>query len=1186
MSGVESFTDYGSSVQTNTTQTHHLTMYPAANGALVFGAGTVQWAWGLDTTNAWNNNGPQSGSSPDPVMQQATVNLFADMGAQATTLMAGLTAASASTDTTAPSTTITSPSAGAAIVDGARVTVSGTASDAGAVAGVEVSTDGGTSWHPATGTTSWTYSWIAHGAPGTTIKARAVDDSGNLESTPPSVAVDVACPCSLFGPNVTPATLDQGDTNPVELGVKFKADLDGSITGVRFYKAVGNTGTHIGNLWTTSGTLLARGTFASESASGWQEMTFPTPVDVSAGTTYIASYYAPRGHYSATTSYFFQPGPTGGNSLDSPPLHAISSNRGGANGVYSYAGATTFPTATFNGEDYAVDPVFIPKLPPGPVGAVTATAGPGSATVSFSAPSTGGPPTRYVVTPFIGSTAQTPVTVQGSPPAIPVKVSGLDAGTSYTFKVQAANGSGSGPLSAASNAVTPTQPTAPGAPTDLVPSGGNQQATVRWTAPADGGATITRYTVTPYLGGVAQAATVVNGSPAPTSAVVTGLTNGSSYTFKVSATNSVGTGPDSTMSIAVSPSAAPRFVQRVSGRQPAGPTLVLTPASNLTTGNRIVVMAGVWSAAAGTIARVTDAAGNVYTNVTSVKASDDTELSVWSAPVTAGGGTRPAITITATGSADIGGAALEYAGLSTASGAAAIDALKTATGTSIGTGFVTSGPTAPLAGDNGLALGFYADSGFGRTLVADPTYTERVNVSPTSDMEFVAEDALPLRGDTPAARVTTGGGTPWTMATVVFKTGTQSPPSLSVSPASLAFNGPQGGASPAAKTIAVSNGGGGTLDWTASESASWLSISPSSGTNNGTITVTPSTSGLAAGTYTTDVTVSAGGVAGSPKTVPVTLTVDPVAPPALSVSPASLAFGGTQGGAEPGRQDDRRQQQRRRQHGLDRVGERGLAQPLAVQRDERRDDHGHAVDHRARRRHLHDRRHRGVGRRDRLAEDDPGHLHGRPTGPGGAGRDPGDARLHRHAGRREPGRQDGRGQQHRQRQPRRDRERRRRVAHGDPRERLGPGDADGHAVDHRPGGGQLHGDRDRHGDHVRGDRLAQDDRRHAERRRAVFEPRRRVGIRRDRGDDDGRRVGPRQHGDGERRNAGPRGPVRRRAQLRRRQRLGHRARREHAGPHHGHDGRGLGAPDRRGLALAHRPVQGAARQPDLLAVRG
>ena len=120
----------------------------------------------------------------------------------------------------------------------------------------------------------------------------------------------------------------------------------------------------------------------------------------------MASYYAPRGHYSVSSEYYYSPSPVGGNSLDSPPLHAISANRGGANGVYSYAGSSTFPSSTFDGENYAVDVVFAPKLPPGAVSNVTATPGPGSATVNFTAPPTGGPPTRYIVTPFVGSAAQ------------------------------------------------------------------------------------------------------------------------------------------------------------------------------------------------------------------------------------------------------------------------------------------------------------------------------------------------------------------------------------------------------------------------------------------------------------------------------------------------------------------------------------------------------------------------------------------------------------------------------------------------------------------------------------------------------------------------------------------------------------------------------------------------------------
>ena len=115
--GTDSFVDYGSTTAT-ATKTHHLTLYRAPSGALVFGAGTVQWSWGLDSGNP-------TGRAADPTMQQATVNLLADMGAQPATLLPGLVAASASTDTTAPTSMITSPTAGSTTPDGTVVTVTG-----------------------------------------------------------------------------------------------------------------------------------------------------------------------------------------------------------------------------------------------------------------------------------------------------------------------------------------------------------------------------------------------------------------------------------------------------------------------------------------------------------------------------------------------------------------------------------------------------------------------------------------------------------------------------------------------------------------------------------------------------------------------------------------------------------------------------------------------------------------------------------------------------------------------------------------------------------------------------------------------------------------------------------------------------------------------------------------------------
>ena len=97
---------------------------------------------------------------------------------------------------------------------------------------------------------------------------------------------------------VTPVVSASGDTGAVELGVKFRSDVAGFVTGVRFYKGAGNTGTHVGNLWSASGTLLATATFSGESASGWQQVSFSSPVAVTANTTYVVSYFAPNGHYA------------------------------------------------------------------------------------------------------------------------------------------------------------------------------------------------------------------------------------------------------------------------------------------------------------------------------------------------------------------------------------------------------------------------------------------------------------------------------------------------------------------------------------------------------------------------------------------------------------------------------------------------------------------------------------------------------------------------------------------------------------------------------------------------------------------------------------------------------------------------------------------------------------------------
>jgi Domain of unknown function (DUF4082)/Fibronectin type III domain/Mo-co oxidoreductase dimerisation domain len=1199
VSGTQSFHDYGS-LTGITTETHHLSLYRAPSGALVFGAGTVQWSWGLDNTNAWNiGTTDPSAKAPDPNMQQATVNLFADMGVQPATLMSGLTSATQSADTTPPTSTITSPTANASFADGSAQTITGTATDSGGgvVAGVEVSTDGGTTWHPATITTpdgatvSWSYKWTAQGNPSTTIMSRATDDSANIETPGPGVSVNVSCPCSLWGsgtPGGTPQ--DSADPNAITVGMKFKSDVFGTVSSIRFYKVAANTGTHIGSLWTSTGTLLASVTFSGETASGWQQANLSQPVPIMPNTTYVVSYYAPNGHYAATDNYFYPdpaPGAIGGGTIDNAPLHAIPQNTS-PNGVYVY-GSNSFPTTSdIAADNYWVDVQFSAAAAPGPasnvkavagnssaqltwgapttggpvtsyvitpylngvaqststvsgspaptgttvtgltngspytftvtatnptgnaaasaqsnqvtpsaaivafvqqaaahtpsasslgatlpnpviagnrivvlsgiwnssnstatgvtdtagntytellhfkasdgtemsvwsapitagggtkptvtvkttgnadmavsaseysglstvsdatvldksaqnsgttgstgatvssgataatssgnelvIGAyvdsgfgdnltgasgynvrsnisnvgdmelltedqisptagatpnasvgtgantvwdmttftlkpgasgpptapaaptgVTATAGNGSASLTWTAPSNGGSPiTSYTVTPFIGSTAQTAVTV--SPPVASATVTGLTNGTAYTFKVSATNSVGTGPLSAASNSVTPSAPTAPGAPTNVTATAGNASAGVSWTAPSsnggspltsytvtpstggvtgtpiqvsgsttsanvtglvngsaytftvtatnaigtgpastasnsvtpsaptapgaptnvtatagngsanvswtapssNGGSAITSYTVTPFIGSTAQTPVLVNGSPPSTSTTALGLLNGTSYTFTVVATNAIGSGPASNASNAVTPSASgpPTFVQQVSAHG-TGTTMAVTPTANISTGNRIVVLVGVWSSASATAKTVTDAAGNTYTEVLHFTGSDNTEESVWTAPVTAGGGTKPKITVTPSAKADVGVAALEYSGLSTAAGSAALDQSAHNTATTSSAATVSSGATPATTASGELAMGLYADSGFNDTLTAGSGFTSRVNVGKVGDMELLAEDQVTgSAGATPNASAGTGASTIWLLSTVVFK---------------------------------------------------------------------------------------------------------------------------------------------------------------------------------------------------------------------------------------------------------------------------------------------------------------------------------------------------------------------------------------------------------------------------------
>ena len=215
--------------------------------------------------------------------------------------------------------------------------------------------------------------------------------------------------------------------------------------------------------------------------------------------------------------------------------------------TYSGTAESDTVTATYSGDaNYATSSgsttVSVSTVPDAPTG-VGATAGNGSATVSWTAPSDEGSAiTGYTVSDGTGDTCATPDGMTTG-----CTVTGLTNGSSYSFTVAATNANGTGAASASSNSVTPSA--VPDAPTGVTAAPGDASATVSWTAPSDEGSPITGYTVSDGAGDTC--------TTAGTGCIVTGLTDGSSYSFTVTATNADGTGAASAPSNSVTPSSTP-----------------------------------------------------------------------------------------------------------------------------------------------------------------------------------------------------------------------------------------------------------------------------------------------------------------------------------------------------------------------------------------------------------------------------------------------------------------------------------------------------------------------------------------------------------------------------------------------------------------------------------------------------
>jgi phosphodiesterase/alkaline phosphatase D-like protein len=810
--------------------THNTTLYRTPSGALVFGGGTVQWSWGLDSNH-------DRGNAPaDPRMQQAVVNLFADMGIQPTTLQPGLIPATPSTDTTPPTSVIASPVSGATLPWGAATTITGTATDlgGGVVGGVEVSVDGGQSWHPATGRGSWSYSWTPITSGPATIQVRATDDSLNTQNPATSLSVIVGGALGnadlTWPPTATPTNVATPDSNAVELGMKFRSDSSGQVTGVRFYKGSTNTGTHVGKLWTSTGTLLASVTFSNETASGWQEALFSSPVSISPNTTYVVSYYAPNGNYAADENYFATAG------IDAPPIHALANSFDGPNGVYLYATGGGFPVNTYLATNYWVDLVFNPTGPA--ITSVAANPAEISATITWTTSTASSSRVDYGTTPTsLTSSVSDPTLVTSHS----MTISGLSAATPYYYRVTSVDGSSN----------SSDSPPATGAPATFTTITSNPPVISAVTAVPniDGAATVQWTTDKPSSSrvdyGTSPTALTLNTSD-PTLVTshaiqLTGLVQGSVYYYRVT---SVDAGSNSTTSPPTGSSPAAFTANAIPIWDPATTPVNIDgiSTSNTEVGVRFQ------SSAAGSIVGI-----RFYKS----KANNGTHIgNLWTtAGVNLG-------TVTFTGESGAGWQQVNFA------------------------------TPIPIAANTTYVASYFAPLG---SYSVDAAYfTSAFTNGPLTALQDGtggANGIFILSGTSAFPTSTSNSSNYW--VDVVFAPTTASPSSASLSPASLTFASQLVGTSSAIQIATLTNTGGSPLnlssitivgtnsgDFTQTNTCG-ASLAPNANCNI-TVTFTPAATGARTATLT--ITDDA---AGSPQTLNLSGTG---ATSSVSLSPASLTF--------------------------------------------------------------------------------------------------------------------------------------------------------------------------------------------------------------------------------------------------------------------------------------------------------
>ncbi len=488
---------------------------------------------------------------------------------------AGLTIIIDTTAPSAPTVSTSSPSSDN------TPTFTGTA-EAGSTVTVISSVGGTLGTATADGSGSWSYTAASALADGShTITATARDAAGNtsVQSTGYPITIDT------LTISINDVSVQEGNSGPIPMSFTVALSASSTSPVTVDYATSNGTATAGADYTAVSGTLTfspgettktitvpifgdtdaepdetfaltlsnpSSGTFTKPTGTGTIQNddatvpSAPTGVTASAGNgNATVSFTAPASNGGAAiTGYTVTSSPGGFTATGSASPITVTGLTNGTSYTFTVTATSSAGTSSASAASAGVTPQAAVTAPGAPT-SVTASAGDGQAIVSFTPPvSDGGAPiAQYTVTSSPGG-----FTATGS--ASPITVTGLTNGTSYTFTVTATSNGGTSVPSAASAGVTPQAVvTAPGAPTGVTATTGNGQATVSFTAPAsNGGAAITGYTVTSNPGNITATGT-------GTTITVTGLTNGTAYTFTVTATNAAGTSAASAASAGVTPQA-------------------------------------------------------------------------------------------------------------------------------------------------------------------------------------------------------------------------------------------------------------------------------------------------------------------------------------------------------------------------------------------------------------------------------------------------------------------------------------------------------------------------------------------------------------------------------------------------------------------------------------------------------